>query len=62
MNSKSFDVLRKKSRGSFTTIKFVQLKNLAKNTVGSSDDYLLLQMQMTLDIYSQFDLRIGELD
>ena len=62
MNSKSFDVLRKKSRGSFTTIKFVQLKNLAKNTVGSSDDYLLLQMQMTLDIYSQLDSRIGELD
>lgn len=62
MNSKSYDILRKKSRGSFTTFKFAQLKNLAKNTVGGPDDYPLLQIQMTLHIYSQLDSRICELD
>ena len=34
MNVRSFDVLRKISRGHFSMDKFVQLKHLAKNTVG----------------------------
>lgn len=62
MNTKSFDILRRKSRGSFTTFKFSQLKTLAKNTVGKTEDYLLIQMQMTIDLYSQLDSKIDELD
>lgn len=62
MNTKSFETLRKKSRGSFTTFKFTQLKTLAKNTVGKTEDYLLIQMQMTIDFYSQLDSKIDELD
>ena len=34
---------------------FVQLKFLAKNTVGVSGDYLLDQMNILLEIYSQLD-------
>ena len=60
MNSKSYDMLRRKSRGKFSMVKFAQLKTLAKNTVGRTDDFLLSQMEITLDIYSQLDSKIDE--
>ena len=41
---------------------FVQLKALAKNTVGVSSDYLLDQMNVLLDVYSQMDAKVDELD
>ena len=62
MNAKSYEVLRKKSRGRFTMIKFAQLKALAKNTVGRSDDYLLKQMEITIDIENQLDAKIDEIE
>ena len=42
--------------------KFVQLKSLAKNTVGRSDDFLLQQMEMLLDIHAQLDAKISEVE
>ena len=62
MNAKSYEILRKKSRGRFTMAKFVQLKSLAKNTVGRSDDFLLQQMDMLLDIQAQLDAKISEVE
>ena len=62
MNAKSYEVLRKKSRGRFTMVKFAQLKALAKNTVGRSDDYLLKQMEITIDIENQLDAKIDEIE
>jgi transposase len=62
MNAKSYEILRKKSRGRFTMAKFVQLKYLAKNTVGRSDDFLLQQMDMLLDIQAQLDAKISEVE
>ena len=62
MNAKAYEVLRKKSRGRFTMVRFAQLKNLAKNTVGRSDDYLLKQMEITIDIENQLDAKISEID
>lgn len=62
MNSKSYDMLRRKSRGKFSMVKFAQLKTLAKNTVGRTDDFLLSQMEITLDIYSQLDSKIDEVE
>ena len=62
MNEKSYEILRKKSRGRFTMAKFVQLKSLAKNTVGRSDDFLLQQMEMLLDIHAQLDAKISEVE
>ena len=62
INAKSYEALRKKSKGKFTMAKFVQLKSLAKNTVGRSDDFLLQQMEMTLDIYSQMDSKVDEVE
>ena len=62
MNAKSYEVLRKKSRGRFTMVRFAQLKTLAKNTVGRSDDYLLKQMEITIDIENQLDAKISEIE
>ena len=62
MNARSYEVLRKKSRGRFTMAKFVQLKSLAKNTVGRSDDFLLKQLDMLLDIHAQLDAKISEVE
>lgn len=62
MNVKSYEALRKKSRGKFSMVKFAQLKALAKNTVGQSDDFLLKQMEVTIDIESQLDAKIAEIE
>ena len=62
MNAKSYEALRKKSRGKFSMVKFAQLKTLAKNTVGRSDDFLLKQMEITIDIENQLDAKIDEIE
>ena len=60
MNSKSYDTLRKLSRGRFSTVDFAKLKQLAKNTVGNTEDYLLQEMQIVLDLYSNLDSKVDE--
>lgn len=62
MNARSYEPLRKLSRGRFTMAHFIQLKALAKNTVGSPSDYLFDQMDILLDLYAQLDSKVGELD
>ena len=62
MNAKSYEALRKKSYGKFSMVKFAQLKALAKDTVGRSDDFLLKQMEITIDIESQLDSKIDEIE
>lgn len=61
MNVRSYEPLRKLSRGRFTMSDFIQLKNLAKNTVGSTSDYLIDEMNILLDLYGQLDSRIDQL-
>ena len=60
MNSKSYESLRKLSRGRFSTTDFARLKLLAKNTVGHSDDFLLQEMQIVIDLFSQLDSKVDE--
>lgn len=60
MNSKSYETLRKLSRGKFSTVDFAKLKQLAKNTIGNSEDYLLQEMQIVLGLYNQLDSKIDE--
>ena len=60
MNSKSYETLRKLSRGRFSTVDFAKLKQLAKNTVGNTQDYLLQEMQIVLELYSQLDSKVDE--
>ena len=62
MNARSYESLRRISRGRFTMSDFVQLKSLAKNTVGVPNDYLMDQMNILLELYSQLDSKVDELD
>jgi len=62
MNTRSFDILRRKSRGKFTMDKFVKLKTLAKNTVGVYEDCYRFELDALLDLYSQLDSKIDELE
>lgn len=60
MNARSYEALRKLSRGSFTVTDFTTLKHLARNTVGHPDDFLLNEMTMVIDIFSQLDSKVDE--
>jgi len=62
MNSRSYETIRKLSRGKFSMSAFVQLKTLAKNTVGQPDDYLLSEMDVLLELYNQLDAKIQEIE
>ena len=60
MNSKSYETLKKLSRGRFSLTDFTTLKYLARNTVGHPDDFLLSEMAMVIDIFSQLDSKVDE--
>ena len=60
MNSRSYEPLRKLSRGRFSTTHFAKLKLLAKNTVGHPTDFLLQEMDIVLELYSQLDSKVDE--
>lgn len=62
MNSRSFDILRRKSHGKFSMDKFVKLKTLAKNTVGVYDDCYRIELETLLALYSQLDSKIDEVE
>ena len=58
MNVKSYEILRKKSRGHFSAQDFAELKRLASTTVGHTADYLLSEMDAVLTIYSEIDAAV----
>ena len=62
MNSKSYESLRRLSRGRFSMVDFVELKSLARNTVGATNDYLLQEMEITIDIYNQLQSKVEEIE
>ena len=62
MNSRSYDILRRKSRGRFSMDKFVRLKSLAKTTVGVFNECYRIELETLLDLYSQIDVKIEELE
>ena len=62
MNSRSYDILRRKSRGAFSMDKFVTLKALAKNTVGVSHKCYVVELDSLLDLYCQLDCKIEEIE
>lgn len=51
MNSKSHEKLNNKSRGRFSYPRFIKLKILAKETIGSSSEVLNNQLQSCLRLY-----------
>ena len=62
MNSRSYDILRRKSRGSFSMDKFVTLKEMARNTVGVYEKCYGVELETLLDLHSQIDCKIDEVE
>lgn len=62
MNSKSYDLIRGKSKGHFLASDFSKLKQLAKTTIGHSNQILLSELKLVLDIYFQMDSKIKEFE
>lgn len=61
-NMRDSETLRKLSRGSFSYPKFVQLKDLAKNTIGESNEIFESELKILLNLYSEIDSKIVLLD
>ena len=59
---KDFDSLRKVSRGKFSYSQFARLKQLAKNTVGESNDILEFQLQTLISLYKGLKSKIDSID
>jgi len=62
MNSSSYETLRRVSHGKFSLDKFVKLKSLAKNTVGVFHDFYRIELKTLIDLHSQIDSKIVELE
>ena len=61
-NMKDFDTLNRLSRGKFTYPKFVRLKELAKNTIGESNELFEFQLQTLISLYEEIDSKIDSID
>ena len=62
MNSKSYDNLRRISRGKFSMQKFLKLKDLAKNTVGGNNELFVSQLNSLLSLYKQAAYEVDSLE
>ncbi len=62
MNSASYENLRSISRGKFSPQKFMKLKELAKNTVGVSNDIFDIELYCLLDLYKNLSEKISDLE
>ena len=61
-NMKDYDSIRKISRGKFTSAQFIKLKELAKNTIGASNEIFELELETLLTLHSQIDIEIKKLE
>ena len=59
---KDYDSIRKASRGKFTSAQFVKLKELARNTIGASNEIFELELETLLTLRSQIDIEINKLE
>jgi len=57
-NMKDYDSLRKVSRGKFSYARFLKLKELAKDTVGTDNEIFTFQLETFLILYSNIDKQI----
>ena len=62
MNSQSYENLRRISRGKFSTKKFLDLKSLATNTVGESNEMFDAQLSSLLSLYRSSAKEIDSLE
>lgn len=61
-NMRDFDTPNKLSRGSFSYAKFAKLKDLAKNTIGESNEVFEIELHTLICLYNEIDSKIDSLD
>lgn len=61
-NMKDYESIKNVSRGKFTYAKFIKLKELAKNTIGTSNELLAIQLKLHLDLLQNLNKHISTLD
>ena len=61
-NMRDFDTPNKLSRGTFTYAKFAKLKELAKNTIGVSNEIFKIELQTIVSLYNEIDSKINSID
>lgn len=61
-NMRDFETPNKLSRGTFTYAKFAQLKQLAKNTIGESNEIYEIELHTLISLYNEIDSKINSLD
>ena len=61
-NMRDFDSLRSYSKGRFNYSQFIKLKDLAKNTIGESNEHFELQLQILLNLYFEINSKVISLD
>ena len=59
---KDFESINKISHGRFSYAKFIKLKELAKNTIGESNENFEFELQIILNLYYEIDSKIDSID
>ena len=59
---RDFDTPNKLSSGSFSYAKFAKLKELAKNTIGESNEVFEIELHTLISPYNEIDSKIDSLD
>ena len=59
---KDFESLSKTSHGRFSYAKFIKLKDLAKNTIGESNENFEFELQILLNLYYEINSKIDSID
>jgi len=62
MNSDSYRKMASNLKRTISYARFVELKNLAKNTVGQEDPVLTYELNLYLDLFKELDSRISNLE
>lgn len=61
-NMRDFDTPNKLSKGSFSYAKFAKLKELAKNTIGESNEVFEIELHTLISLYNEINSKIDSLD
>ena len=61
-NMRDFDTLNKTSHGRFSYAKFIKLKDLAKNSIGESNEIFELELQIILNLYNEINSKIDPIN
>ena len=62
LTKESYSKMKSKLHKTISYAKFIELKELAKNTVGSEDSILTFELNLYLDLFKELDSKINEIE